>query len=261
MKKILHILSLTIFCLASAALFSACSKKADLPVAELLRKSFDGAKNGDWKTALNYAQAAYKQAPDDTSVLILLALSQENQEQEQNALETIRKAAESDKKSFMAQYTYGRMLFQAGKFEQALIPLKAAYSLKPDDVNTLILLEKTSSFCKTRETFQYCEILWKDPMFKSRFNNGKNPFVMNEMGLYYATRKNPKKAISAFSYAERLAPDQPQIQLNLAIVYDYMQNDRAKAIPHYEKYLRMTSNMTGFETERLDVSRRIQEIR
>ena len=247
--------------LAAALLCVSCGKEAEQPVSVLLEKSFQSAKDGDWETALEYSSKAYRKAPGDSSVLILYALSLENQEREREALEIIRRAAEQDKDSFMAQYTCGRLLFQAGKYEQALIPLKTAFALKPDDVNTVILLEKNASFCRTRETFDYCQLLWKDPRFKDRFNNGSNPFVMNEMGLYYAIRKNPNKSLGAFLLAEKIAPEQPEIQLNLAIVYDYMRNERAKAVPHYEKYLRLTAGQTGFESERLDVSRRIQEIR
>lgn len=261
MKTAAKIVGFLLVGLVAALPCVSCKEEAEQSVSVLLQKAFESARDGDWKTALSYSSKAYRKAPGDSSAMILHALALENQEQEQEALEIIRRAAGADKDSFMAQYTCGRLLFQEGKYEQALIPLKTAFSLKPDDVNTLILLEKCASLCRTRETFDYCQLLWKDPRFKDRFNNGSNPFVMNEMGLYYAIRKNERKALGAFLLAEKIAPEQPEIQLNLAIVYDYMRNERAKAIPHYEKYLRLTASQTGFETERLDVSRRIQEIR
>ncbi len=252
MRLLLHILLSGIFCIFAVS----CAKESSSPPEKLLEQAYEAAASNSWKRALDLAQMAEKIRPDDTSVLIMLSLAQENNGYEDDAFETIRKAA-ADEKSFMAQYTVGRMLYQRGRYEGAYSFLKKAQSLKPDDINTLLLLEQTAARLNKNDVQTYCALLWRQ--FPDHFKN--SPFVMNELGLFFAIRRDAVRAIAAFRNAEKVDPDSPEIQLNLAVVHDYLADQRQSAIRHYEKYLRLTANRPGLEADRLEVTRRLQEIR
>ena len=116
MRLLLHILLSGIFCIFAIS----CAKESSLPPEKLLEQAYEAAASNSWKRALDLAQMAEKIRPDDTSVLIMLSLAQENNGYEDDAFETIRKAA-ADEKSFMAQYTVGRMLYQRGRYEAAYL--------------------------------------------------------------------------------------------------------------------------------------------
>ncbi len=248
----------SLFLIIFTALFLAgCGESAALTPEMLLDQAYNEAVNGTWKRALELALAAKKARPYDSSVLIMTALAQENCGLEQDALETIRMAS-TDDKSFMVQYTFGRMLFQQAQYEQAMIPLKKAHALQPGDQDTVLLLEQAAAHQNLNEVGNYCSLLWKN--FPKDFNNKKNPYVMNELGLYYAVRKDARRAAAAFRQAEAIAPDSPEIQLNLAIVADYLGDDPQTARRHYGKYLRLTADRPGLESDRLEVTRRLQEI-
>ena len=94
----------------------------------LLQKSFTAAEQANWSKALDYAEKALDKDSANTNALILQALALENTDRTEQALVQAAKAA-SDRNSFMAQYTYGRMLVQSEKFDQSLAPLLRAMEL------------------------------------------------------------------------------------------------------------------------------------
>ncbi len=244
--------------LLSLLMTAGCNESSALTTEQLLNQAYTEALNGLWERALELSLAAKKARPDDSSVLVMTAIAQENCDQAQEALETIRMAS-GDAKSFAVQYTFGRMLFQQGLYEQAMVPLKKAHTLRPDDLNTVLLLEQAAAELNLNDMGQYCMKLAKQ--FSDTFDVKKNPYVMNELGLYYAVRKNARRAAEAFRRAEAAAPESPEIQLNLARTLDHISKTPQQAKPYYSKYLRLTANRPGLESERLEVSRRLQEIR
>lgn len=258
-----RLLSRALFLPASALILcsaAACGDTGPAPDAgTLLSQACDAASGCDWQTALRLSGEAYRKAPGDTNVLICRALALENNGRPDEAFEIIRKAA-GDRASFMAQYTFGRMCFQRENFEQALPPLKRAFELKPDDLKALILLEQTSAAQRSLSVKTYLiDHLWKK--FPARFRTGKDPFVLNELGLFFAVHRQPEHAAAAFRKALKISPDSPEIHWNLAVVYDFHRRKPALAAPYYEKFLRLTGGVPGREADRLAAARRLREIR
>lgn len=261
-KKPMSVLkNILLFCTAPFLCFSvACGETGNgLPAETLLSKACDAAAGCDWKSALKLSSAAYRKKPDDTNVLIAYALVLENSGRMDEAFEIIRKAA-LDRTSFMAQYTLGRFHFRRGEYGQAIPPLKRAFELDGNDLNTILLLEQASAAGRSMDVKSYLiDHLWKK--FPARFQSGKDPFILNELGLFFAVHNQPDHAIAAFQRAMQMAPDSPEINWNLAVVYDCHKKKQAAAIPFYEKFLRLTSGGQGRESDRSAAAARIRQIR
>ncbi len=255
-------LLLVICCCAVVPGVASCRKVISQSPEILLEQAYDAASAGAWKRALELALDAKRLRPDDSSVLIMTALAQENCDRDDDALETIRMAS-GDDKSFMVQYTFGRMLYQHGLYAQAIAPLEKAHALRPDDLNTLLLLEQSAAHENRNDVIRYCKLLWET--FPRQFNNKKEPFVYNELGLFWASRSHiPRaadRAAAMFRNAAEIAPDSPEILRNLAITYDYLKQNKTAALRYYDRYLRVTAGQTGMEADRLEMTRRAEELR
>ena len=246
---------LSFLCLLCSLAVTGCSDVIDPDgPEELLDQAYHAANNARWEIALQYAAEAYKRRTDDSSVRIMYALSLENNGRENDALEIGRAAAE-DKTSFMAQYTYGRMLFQRQKYNQAYPVLKTALELKNDDFNTLLLLQQTAAILKSAENQDYYTRLWR--LYGQKRGKDFSAYIYNEGALYFlqANRRNPNVE-KGFLRALNATPDAPELHLNLAIYYDFFRNNYAKAEPYYKKFMELTAHNSGMEKERNEVRQR-----
>ncbi len=258
-----------LFLLSLPLLFflTACGKSDD-SLAALLQKSFHAAEQADWKDAQEYAEKALELDSANTEALILNALALENNDKLEQALVQATKAA-LDRESFMAQYTYGRMLVQNGDYEQSLAPLSRALSLNPEDANTLVLLGRASTHLQISNASSYYGLLYKKfPEFRS------NAVVLNELALLELIKNNPDKTAAFLFPAVKLAPDNPDIVRNCAIFCDYYPGSVSRyfsriknsglsssAKDYYARYLRLTAGIPELEKDRIAVEKRLSVIR
>lgn len=245
-------------------LFSGCDSKVKGSPDALLHQACAAALRGEWARTLECAQAVCEQDKNNTDALVLTALAYENGDSQDEALDRIEKAAR-DRKHFMAQYTYGRMLVARGRCEQALMPLKIACELRPADRNALLLQERAAAVCRTGDVANLCKQLRNGIAefgYDRQTKRYRSPFVLNELGLYYALRKNYKYANEAFLLAEKADGDAPAIQLNLAILNDCLLDRPVAAKPYYEKFLSLAGGNSGaYRDEIRSVRERLREIR
>ena len=227
---------------------------------KLLENAYSSAHEGRWEDALRFTGQAYALRPDDTSVCLFHALALENNGRGQDALEVSRLAAK-DNKSFYAQYTYGRMLFQQKKYTAAQTYLNRAAALKPGDFNTLILQQQTAARLNQFEVNpKLCEELFK--RFGRQRGADFSAYIYNELALNILAQKklNPRmrsRLLNIFARAIKVAPSSPEIAWNQAVFFDYYLGDTAAAKKHYENFLRLTENYSGMEKERTAVRERL----
>lgn len=232
----------------------SCSEGPRLSNDELLKAGCEAAMKGKWKDASSFAGKAVKQDPRDINARVLLALALENSNHLELAIDEIKAASKLAPGDFMVQYNFGRMLFKQGRYGEAVAPLKIASELRTDNMDAVILLAQTSSALKLPEAANYYAIIATNP----RFRDKPDPF--NELGIIYLRDKDPERAIRYFIKAYKLAPDNYIITLNLAICLDKYNNDPAKALNFYRKYLKLTEKNPEMEAKRLKISRRVKEI-
>lgn len=241
---------------------TACKDEMeDATAVQLMEQAYTSAYEGRWEEALKFTEMAYAKRPDDTSVRLLHALALENNGRANDALEVGRLAAE-DTKSFFAQYTYGRMLFQQKKYSVAQTYLKRAAELKKDDFNTLILLQQILVQLGTfEEKQQMCKNL--SALYGRQRGNDFQLYLYNEAALNViaqkklGTRTQTRVLTAIFERANKTVPASPEMAWNQAVYYDYYVGDFAKAKPFYEKFLSLTEKYSGMEKERTAVKERL----
>lgn len=242
-------------------LIAACNDQLEDATAEqLMEKAYASAYEGQWEEALKLTTQAYSQRPDDTSVRLLHALALENNGRNNDALEVSRLAAE-DTKSFFAQYTYGRMLFQQKKFTQAQTYLKRAEALKKDDFNTMILLQQTAAHLNQfEENPKLCENLFR--LYGRQRGADFSAYVYNELAINIIAQQRLNKRmqnrlLKIFERANKVVPSSPELAWNQAVFYDYYLGNPVAAKTFYEKFLRLTEKYSGMEKERTAVKERL----
>ena len=234
-------------------LFSACSSNSE-PADVLVKKSFDSAMGGDWKTAADLAERAVDQEPSNVNALLLYALALSYTDRLQSAIDESLKAVKLAPSSFTAQYLKGYLLYKNGNYDQCIEPLRLARTLRPADMNSAILLAQASlELRNTNAAAGYYKLIARD----RRFYSTPAPWI--GLGMAFV-RTNPTLARSYFSLAERRAPDNPLIALNLAVVYDANLKTPMDAVPYYNKFLRLTQDKAGFDAMRAKVQKRLTEI-
>lgn len=249
-------------CLLSVLLTASCSDEPEAANAEqLLNQAYASANEGRWEDALRFSSRAYQLRPDNTAVRLMQALALENNGRENNALELSRLAAD-DEKSFPAQYTYGRMLFQRKRYDQAQGYLKKALELKKDDFNTLILLQQSSArLGQHTENQNLCRELMT--LYGGKRGKDFNTYIYNELALNILSgvsnigRGTKGKLEKIFALAINASPSSPELAWNLGVFYEYYIKDFPAAKKHYERFLQLTEKYSGMEKERAAVGERL----
>ncbi len=247
--------SLQIICFAAvcaAFLLTACGPE---PTAdEWMRKSLASAKEAKWKRALDQAENAVANAPGDTLANVLYAIALENNGHTDEALNVAARAG-TDSSCFIAQYTLGRIYFRQQKYDSCIKPLTRAMELRPDDANTLILLARAKLRLNTEDALNLNKRLLDLPQFK------ESPVVYNELGVIQVLKNEPKKATSLFLKALSLDADNPHLNLNAAILYDYYLGNQMMASKYYNSFLRLSANRRELLDEYKEVQTRLEILR
>ena len=233
--------------------FSGCSKPA-APVGVLLNQAVQKAAEGNWRDADELAKQALKQQKHNANALMLRALAQSNLDFRHEAVEYAILAARVEPDLFLAHYIQGMLLSKNGKPEAALKALKEARRLRPNDINTLILLAENSVAVRHyQEAAGYFKLLGKNP------NYLRSAYLWNGLGVCHAVIK-PAMALKFFRMAERYESDNPVTALNLAVLYDqYLKNPNA-ARQNYDRFTRLTMGRAEYDTLRRQVESRLRSL-
>ena len=234
--------------------FCGCSKPA-VPVGTLMNQAVQKASEGNWRAADELAKQALKQQKDNADALMLRALAQNNLDFRHEAVENAIHAARIKPELFLAHYIQGMLLSKNGKPDLALKALKEARRLRPDDVNTLILLAENSIAVKRyQEAAGYFKLLGKNP------NYLHSAYLWNGLGVCHAVI-NPAMALKFFRMAARYEQENPITVLNQAILYDKYLNDQEKAKQGYEQFGRLTAGRAEYDTYRRQVESRLNSMK
>ncbi len=239
--KLIHFLVFAI-CFSVLAL-TGCSAPPE-PVGTLLSKACAKATSGDWPGADAFAQQVLKQENNNVDALLLCALAKSNQGLEREAIDYAMKAAGLAPGNFYAQYIKGFLLYKSGKYDLALDPLRAARSLREDDLNSLILLAQASYARKNMaQAAGYYSLLIRVPKY------GNTPLPWNGIGVCYA-QTEPRKAQAFFRKAEQLAPADPATALNMAVLLDVYLRQASAAKVYYERFLSLSTGKAEYDSIR-----------
>lgn len=262
MRKRTGHFALVTFCLLSIIFGAGCSDEAEhAGIEQLLDQAYALANEGRWEDAMRFSAQAYQLRPDNTAVRLMQAFALENNGRENEALEISRMAADDDR-SFLAQYTYGRMLFQRKRYEHAQGYLKKAQELKNDDFNTLLMLQQTAArLGQHTENQNLCRELMN--RYGEKCGKDFRTYIYNELALNILNgvssigRGTKGKLEKIFALAVNSSPSSPELAWNLAVFYEYYLKDFSAAKKHYERFLQLTEKYSGMEKERAAVKERL----
>ena len=237
-------------------LASSCSSETE-DTSALVKTAFDAAKKADWKKTLDLSSKALKNVPREPSAAILNALAHEAVGESDEAIRVLRANFSPETDNFMAQYTLGRLLFGAKRFEEAVVPLEKAKKLRPENMNAVLLFARTGAKLNREDAMA----AYKTLIASRKFSKQATALLWNETALLFAMKGDMALAEKAFGMAVSGNPVQPDIRLNYAILLDYqpsLAKFRMEAKRHYADYLRLTEKRSDLEKERENVTARMK---
>lgn len=259
MERFLQMKNRICFCMAAVLgiwlLGSGCSRE-NVPAGVLLENALVRAESGDWAAAGDLAGKVLKQEKNNVDALLIKALAESNLGKSASALDHALLAATLAKDSFLSQYIKGMLLYRAGKHALAIAPLQEANRLRPGDINTLVLLAKsTFALKKYNAAAGYFARIARTERYR------RSPLPWNGIGVCMAYF-NPGKALPYFRMAsERIAPGDGLTHYNLAVLYDsYLQN-RSQAIRSYERFLEQAIGKMEFDDLRARAELRLDTLK
>ena len=212
-------------------LFSSGCSGDNVPPGLQLERSLEKAVAGDWKSAQNLAEKVLKQDKKNVDALLLSALARSSQGNTKGALDHALQAAALAKDSFLCQYVKGMLLYREGKHALSIPPLQEALRLRPGDINTLVLLAKSTYALKKYDNAAgYYARIAQNSRYK------RNALPWNGIGVCLSY-SSPVRALPYFQMASRIAPEEALTSFNMAVLYDRYLQKKPLAIRAYERFL------------------------
>lgn len=250
--------SIMVLALTGAALFPAgCGRKKPVNANELLDSALAMAMNGNRDQAMKQLSRILDSDPHNVAALLMLGLCQENSGQAEAAQQTFKKAVDAEPTNPVALYHLGRIQFQQKRYDDCLASLREAEKLVPNDEDIQVLLAQIEEKLKLPSSVEYYKKLAAGTKYRNRAG------IWNQLGIFYAEKKDNMNAVKCFLQAYRLSPEDHTVCLNLAIFLDRYLNSassRSKSIMFYKKYLALSKLNPEFKSQRDKVSARIKEL-
>ena len=210
-KKYIIILSLVLIC----AFMFGCTKKLEKNSDVILEKAFNAAKDGRWDEANELAEQAVNVNDKNPNARTLYAITLEQCQDSLSALEEATQAAMLNEDDFMAQYTKGRLLFVAERYDECLAPLEKANKIEPNNPQVLMLLARANMILGIhKKAVKYYIALLKQKEYSSR------PEAFNELGTLFLQKNDFKHALSFLKKAYSMNEKSVPIMINMAVLFD-----------------------------------------
>jgi len=219
----------------------ACGCGPSLSAPELYRRATYAARDADMEGALRLVEQCLELEPNRVEALILqgychysLMTPEQLRDDASSAERPLEQAVGLESTNFMAQYMYGWILFEAGKYSMALEPLERAYESRdkehPENEDSLLVMLST---CCVQQNLvrgrSYLQTL-------RRFGGFENSALLyNALGVLNVKQMDYKTALSNFMEALQRDEDHPVVLLNLAILHDEYLKRPEDAMRYYAR--------------------------
>lgn len=253
---ILKKVSVIIFAVFLTVILAGCPGKGN-DADTLLQMSVREAKKGRNTDALMLAKEACMVSPDNSEALLMRSVMAERCNDRQLALDSALQALRLVPNNFVALYTVGR-LYSSGKdtATEAMEYLEKAHNLKPEDVNTLILLANLAVNLKSEKALEYLNKLGAVDSELVDTYEGKTL-----LGHAYAIRGKKREAAIAFGVADRKGKNVLS-NYNYAVAIDCIYGGKPSlAVSKYQIFLKQSENDPALASLRRDVERRLRKLK
>ena len=250
-----------VFALAIVVVFAAgCARQT---VEQLIQQATAAATACHWRDAYEASTTALYRDRNNLTARILQGISLQALRKSEEAIDTLRQAADAAPKDFCAQYFYGWVLCEAGRFGDALAPLKRAYEIRRNHPDLLILLSRCSLEQNLPDGQRYLAGLRGYRTYRD------SPEVYNAMAMLWLGQGDYRQARLLFGEALERDPQNPALLQNLAVLHDQYLHEPQPALQYYLRALaasqkvgdrqresRLRSRLKGLAEERQHVAPR-----
>ncbi len=225
-----------VYCIIAlaASILAGCG---DATPEEAMNRAIVHAGKGEWEKAAKIADKTAAKYPGLAAAHVLRAAVYERCGKRDAALDSARRAVETDPESFEAQYTLGRLYAEdtarSSEAEQALLK---AWKMRRDDTGVKILLCNVAMGANFPRASGYLGMLSGVPEMANR------AVLYNQLAVTYVRRGDYKTASSYFSKAFRAGKKDPEILINIARFYDGCMRKRSLAVKLYREYLKVAGD-------------------
>ena len=225
MKRHWHTIALLSCCLA---LFSC----QPIDLDKELREGAKAAAGNDWKTALKKAELCLDNAPSSADAAILKSLSLfmvhgNNAEDLEKSLELIRQVTKEHPERYDAFLVHGWILLNKNRVVESIEPLKKAYALhlSPENKNVPQTVQGSINYilgCASfyNNLFPDAEKHLEQALKRTPYKDWAS--IYSNLGSIAYYQGNVPKAIGYMQKAQKLAPRDYAIAVNMAVLVDFM---------------------------------------
>ncbi len=213
---------------AALVVAAGCARRS---LEQRLQDATAAAAACHWRDAYESATAALYEDRDNLTARILQGLALQELRKSEEAIDAFRLAADAAPGDFCAQYFYGWALCEAGRFADALTPLKKAYQIRRDHPDLLILLSRCCLEQNLPDGQRYLMGLRNFRTYRD------GPEVHNALAMLALGQRNYKQASLLFAEAIRRDPTNPAVLQNMAVLQDQHLRDPHQALLYYRQAL------------------------
>ncbi len=219
-----------------------------------LKKAYQAVVAGNWEKGLEWANDCLRGEQENTKARIIKGLCLHELRHGKRAARVLRKAVRNTPASFFAQYFYGWVLYENGRYGEALKPLRKARDLRKGSVETLVLLAGVA----LHQDIPQKGLMYLQPLRRySTFRD--HPALYNDLGLMHLQLQHYEKALQNLRKAYEIAPENPVVLQNLAVYWDRYRNNSSKAL-HYYRLCKSASQQGGHKDRTVKVTQRLRNM-
>jgi tetratricopeptide (TPR) repeat protein len=218
-----------------------------------LKEAYAAASAANWQQGYDITEKVLKKEKGNVDALILNGICRQELGRGDDAATTLEQAATLAPDNFEAQYFYGWVLSENGRFPDALVPLRKAFQLRPTHQDLLILLARCCLEQNLVDGVRYLQALRRSPSMDKR------PELYNAMGILWLNKGEHELAKKSFLEAWKRDNENLVVPENLAVLYDQYLHNPTEALRHY-RFCYAACAKTGDSIRAAKIQERIAQL-
>lgn len=247
MRKYVVLASVGLMAVAGLAVTGCMNVQAKLQEAAA------AASKGNWQQGYEITQKCLKKEKTNVSALVLNGFCLFELGRSDEALAMLEQGATQAPDNFAAQYFYGWILSESGRYADALVPLRRAHQLRPNHQDLLILLSRCCIEQNLPEGARYLQALRRFPNMENR------PELYNALGVLWLNQGQLELAKRQFMVAWAKDNSNLIAPQNLAVMFDQYMHNPTEALRHY-RFCLDANQRSGDQLRAAKINDRIQQL-
>jgi len=218
-----------------------------------LQEAVVAASTGNYQLGYEITEKCLKKERANVSAMVLNGICLHYLQRDADAAVILDQAATAAPDNFAAQYFYGWVLADSGRYADALAPLRRAHQLRPDHEQLLVLLSRCCLEQNLAEGVQYLKALRRFPQWE------KSPELYNALGMLWLNQGQYNVAKNYFLLAWQRDNANLTVPQNLAVLHDHFMKNPVEALRYY-RYCLDANQKAGSQLRAAQIHDRILEL-